>query len=89
MSLVLVAALLVAQLAASAPSSRAFDARVVAIAGGDTLTVLRGKGQVRIRLQVIDAPEKGQDFGRRARKRLGDLVHGEPVRVDPVETARE
>ena len=87
--LVLVATLWLAQPPPpSVASSRAFDARVVAIADGDTLTVLRGKEQVKVRLYGIDAPEKGQDFGNRARERLGDLAQGETVRVDPVETDR-
>ena len=35
--------------------------KVVRIADGDTVTVLVGSNQVRVRLLRIDAPEKGQD----------------------------
>ena len=41
-------------------------ARVIGVSDGDTLTVLRGRTQTRIRLHGIDAPETGQDYGRRA-----------------------
>ena len=55
---------------------------VVAIADGDTLTVLDGdKVQHTIRLAGIDAPEKGQAFGTVAGKALGDKVHWEKVRI--------
>ena len=44
-----------------------FHADVVAVADGDTVTVLRqtsaGPRQVRVRLTEIDAPERGQPWG--------------------------
>ena len=49
---------------------------VVAIADGDTLTVLNEDfQQVKIRLAEIDAPEKKQPFGTRSRQSLGELCH--------------
>jgi micrococcal nuclease len=36
-----------------------YAARVVGIGDGDTITVLRDRKQVRIRLHGIDAPETG------------------------------
>jgi micrococcal nuclease len=60
--------------------------RVVAIADGDTLTVLDGARQRhRIRLAEIDAPEKGQPFGTKARENLGNKVFGKDVRVEVVD----
>lgn len=53
----------------------ALQGRVVAVADGDTLTVLSGRERVRVRLSYIDAPERGQPFGRRARQSLGELCH--------------
>jgi endonuclease YncB( thermonuclease family) len=49
----------------ASPACAADDsARVIGIADGDTITVLRAdKAQHRIRLWGIDAPETGQDFG--------------------------
>lgn len=55
---------------------------VVAIADGDTLTVLdAGKKQHKIRLNGIDAPESAQGFGSRAKQSLSDLVFGKTVTV--------
>lgn len=67
----------------AAPSC--FDAPVVAVADGDTVTVLRqtaaGPRQVRVRLTEIDAPERGQPWGARARQALADKVFGRTVQV--------
>ena len=38
--------------------------KVVRIADGDTLTILVNKTQIRVRLDAIDAPERGRAFGR-------------------------
>lgn len=63
-------------------ASHVIVGEVVAIADGDTLTVLDSeKVQHKIRLHGIDAPEKGQPFGTVARKAPGDKVHREQVRV--------
>jgi endonuclease YncB( thermonuclease family) len=55
---------------------------VVAIADGDTFTLLtEGNVQVKVRLHGIDAPEKRQDFGKRAKQELSTLIYGREVRV--------
>jgi len=59
-----------------------FTGKVVAVADGDTITVLRDKEQVKIRLAGIDAPEKKQAFGNVAKLRMSDMVFGKEVRVD-------
>lgn len=56
--------------------------RVVAVADGDTVTVLDADQTThRIRLQGIDAPESRQAFGQRARQYLAALVHQQEVEV--------
>lgn len=55
--------------------------KVVRIADGDTVTVLVRGNQVRVRLFGIDAPERGQDYSRRSREALADLVFEKEVRV--------
>ena len=50
-----------------------FTGRVVKVADGDTLTVLVNRKQIRVRLDGIDAPERGQAFGKRAQQSLAQL----------------
>ena len=54
--------------------------KVVSIADGDTCTILDAeKQQHKIRLDGIDAPEKGQAFGTKSREALGRKVHEREV----------
>ena len=57
-----------------APLSHAdtLSGNVVAVSDGDTLTVLVGKQQIKIRVSGIDAPEKKQPFGQGAKQGLSD-----------------
>jgi endonuclease YncB( thermonuclease family) len=59
-----------------------FDGRVVAVADGDTITVLYDTIHCRVRLAGIDAPERGQAFGAATRKALADKVAGQLVTVE-------
>jgi endonuclease YncB( thermonuclease family) len=64
----------------AAAEREVIEGRVVAIADGDTLTLLTAeKVQVPIRLAEIDAPEKGQAFGQVAKRALSDLCFGKPA----------
>ena len=58
-----------------------FTGEVVNVADGDSITVLREREQVKVRLVDIDAPEKGQAFGNRSKQALETLVKGQEVRV--------
>ena len=56
---------------------------VVGVADGDTLTLLdAGKNSHRIRIDGIDAPERTQPYGQRARQSLADLAHGRSARAE-------
>ena len=48
---------------------------------GDTISVLRVGQAVHVRLSGVDAPEKGQRFGTKARQLTGDLVFQRNVTV--------
>lgn len=65
-----------------------FEGVVVGIADGDTLTVLDGRLQRRVRLSGIDAPEKGQPFSNRSKERLSDLTFRQKVQVDSTKIDR-
>jgi len=63
--------------------------KVVAIADGDTLTVLDGATvQHKIRLAGIDVPERKQAFGTKSREVLAGKLFGKIVRVDVVDVDR-
>ena len=70
-------------LAITSPAVADFAGKVVGVSDGDTMTVLRDRTQVRIRLYGIDCPETGQDFGSRAKQFTADLAFGEVVKVVP------
>ena len=65
-----------------------WPAKVVSVADGDTITVLRDGSQVKIRLYGIDSPEKGQDFGQKARELTAALVAGRSVDIEQMDTDR-
>lgn len=55
---------------------------VVAVSDGDTITVLDGSKQRHVvRLIGIDAPEKAQAFGQKAKQSLSELVFDRDVSV--------
>lgn len=63
-------------------SAKELRGRVVRVADGDTLTLLdANKVQHKIRLNGIDAPEKGQAFGQKSQESLAALAAGREVVV--------
>jgi endonuclease YncB( thermonuclease family) len=58
-----------------------FSARVVGVTDGDTITILRNGRHEVLRLHGIDAPEKGQAFGERAKQFTSSLAFGKTVVV--------
>src|SRR4030095_17110161 len=46
----------------------------VGISDGDTLTILVDKRQVKVRINGIDAPEKGQPFAERSKQNLSSMA---------------
>jgi len=69
--------------ACGAATAAEFDGTIVGVADGDTVTLLdASKTQHRIRLDGIDAPERTQPYGQRARQSLADLAHGRTAHAD-------
>ncbi|MBA4286261.1 MAG: micrococcal nuclease [Xanthomonadaceae bacterium] len=62
--------------------------RVVGVTDGDTIKVLCDRTEVKVRPAEIDAPERGQPFGAKAKVALSDLVFGREVRLDITDTDR-
>jgi endonuclease YncB( thermonuclease family) len=77
---VFIAALLAA--VAGATTAQPMTGRVVEVIDGDTVTVLLpSRSQLKVRLAGIDAPEKRQAFGQRAKQQLATLVFDKRVTV--------
>ena len=78
------AAVAVAFIASTSPALAAeLDGTIVGVADGDTVTLLdASRTQYRIRLDGIDAPERTQPHGQRARQSLAALAHGRDARAD-------
>lgn len=66
-----------------------FQAKVIHIADGDTITVLNdGNRQIKIRINGIDCPEKAQAYGNRAKEFTKDLVAGQMVTIQAYDQDR-
>ena len=59
-----------------------FTAKVIVVMDGDTVMVLRDGHKTKIRLANIDAPEKGQPFGKQSRESLLEMVGKKQVQID-------
>lgn len=60
----------------------AYPCKVIKVSDGDTITCLKnGNSQIKIRLYGIDAPEKKQSFGQRARQPLASMLAGKTVDI--------
>ncbi|GLW61708.1 hypothetical protein Hthe01_20570 [Hydrogenophilus thermoluteolus] len=70
-------------IAAALLSLAAHAERISGVSDGDTLTCLAEKRQIRVRLAQIDAPEKRQPFGEKAKQALSNLVFGKTVELIP------
>lgn len=56
---------------------------VVKVIDGDTYVVLKGeKSEIKVRMEGIDAPEKGMPYYRKAKTRLSDLCFNKEIRLE-------
>jgi len=67
--------------AESEASAGGWAGKVVGVHDGDTISVMHGGRAEKIRLQGIDCPESGQDFGRKAKQFTSEMVFGKEVQV--------
>ena len=83
------AALIAAMVFAMPVFAESISGRIVAVADGDTLTLLdRSFVEHKIRLSGIDAPEKKQAFGQRAKAKLSANAYGLQAEADCLKTDR-
>jgi micrococcal nuclease len=81
--------LLVASAWCAAAAAETLSGKVVAVADGDTVTVLvDGHKQVKVRLHGVDCPERGQPFGNRAKQFTSEMCFGKSVTVQVSDTDR-
>lgn len=77
------ALLLVALCPGASARAADIDARVIAVADGDTVIVIdAARTRHTFQLAGIDAPDRTQPFGDRAQQQLAALVSGMPVRIE-------
>jgi endonuclease YncB( thermonuclease family) len=65
-------------------AGRTYQGKVVSVTDGDTINLLVNGEKLKVRLAEIDAPERGQPWGRRARAALAEKVARQSVNVDEV-----
>jgi endonuclease YncB( thermonuclease family) len=76
-------------LLSSADRAEVFPGTVILVADGDTVVVRRDdRRTVRVRLEGVDCPERGQPFARRARQLTAGLVLRRRVEVRGLEYDR-
>jgi micrococcal nuclease len=82
------AMIMIAWCASAAVCEESWSGKCVGISDGDTILVMQGRRQVKIRLHGIDCPEMGQDFGAQARRFTGQMVFGKIVIVQEMDRDR-
>ncbi len=66
-----------------------FSATVIGVSDGDTITVLDSRREpVRVRLAFIDAPERRQPYGQKARELLAGKLFRQSVDVEVIDHDR-
>jgi micrococcal nuclease len=68
--------------------SKVHTGKVIGVADGDTITVLQGKKQYKIRLYGIDCPEKSQAYGKQAKQFVSKLTFGKTVELTAYDVDR-
>lgn len=62
--------------------------KVIGVSDGDTYNILVNKTTVRMRMNAIDAPERGMPYYKVSKKYLSDLIFKKMVKVEVVDTDR-
>lgn len=70
----------------SPPAENILVGKVISVADGDTVTILVGKTQHRVRLHGVDCPNSGQTFRIRAKQFTADKTFGTRVSATVLDT---
>lgn len=67
-----------------------FEARIVAVIDGDTVEAVRDGERltIRVRLEGIDAPERGEPYSQESRRLTRSLLFDQRVRIDATDVDR-
>jgi len=76
-----VPALLLLLLTVPLLAGETYTGKCVGVHDGDTISAMKAGSAVKIRLEGIDCPELGQDFGTRAKQFTSAMVFGKDVQV--------
>ncbi len=71
-----------------AADSETFTGRVIGVSDGDTISVMRGRKAVKVRLHGVDCPESKQPFGSKAKAFTSERCFKKTVAVQVVDTDR-
>jgi micrococcal nuclease len=73
--------LLLMLLTTSLLAGETYSSKCVGVTDGDTISVMKAGKAIKIRLEGIDCPESGQDFGAKAKQFTSALVFGKDIQV--------
>ncbi|MFC1566555.1 thermonuclease family protein [bacterium] len=62
--------------------------RVISVSDGDTITVLKNKKTIKIRLYGVDAPERYQPYGAKAKRYISSMVYNKNVDIKVMDKDR-
>jgi endonuclease YncB( thermonuclease family) len=73
---------------ADTSKAQTYEGKVIKVTDGDSINIMYEGKTLRIRLAEIDAPERGQPFGKKSKEALADYVAGKEVQVVEIDIDR-
>ncbi len=73
---------------ADTSKAQTYEGKVIKVTDGDSINIMYEGKTLRIRLAEIDAPERGQPFGKKSKEALADYVAGKEVQVVEIDVDR-
>ncbi len=67
------------------PAASKREYQVVHVIDGDTIVAGDGNVSFHVRIAAMDAPEKGQAYGKVAKLRMQELVNGKTITIEPID----